>query len=173
MNIRIKQIAELSIYTAVAFIFSYLENLFPLPIPFPGIKLGLANLVIVLALYRRGITGAFSVSFVRNVLNAFTFGSLFGFLYSFAGSIASLFIMFVLTKIKHPHISIIGVSCVGGIIHNMGQLAVAALLVSFSAILPYFPFLYFSGLIAGMFIGILASYCQSRLPSITSSNNRS
>ena len=88
--------AVLSIYIAIAFIFSYIENLFPLPIPFPGIKLGLANLVIVLALCQFGLPYAFAISLLRNLLNAFTFGSLFGFFYSLAGSIASLFVMYLL-----------------------------------------------------------------------------
>lgn len=168
-----KQIAELSIYTAIAFIFSYIESLFPLPIPFPGIKLGLANLAVVLVLYRHGFISAFSVSMIRNLLNAFTFGSLFGFLYSLVGSIASLFIMFLLKKIKHPHISVIGVSCVGGIIHNIGQFAVASCLVGLTAILPYLPFLYFSGLIAGILIGVFALFCQNRLPKLAKPNNKS
>ena len=160
MNNKPKTIAILSIYIAIAFIFSYLENLFPLPIPFPGIKLGLANLVIVLCLYQLGLPYAFTVSVLRNLLNAFTFGSLFGFLYSMAGSVVSLVIMYLLKKTQ---LSLISVSCVGGIIHNIGQFAVASCLVSVSAVLPYLPFLYFAGLIAGAFIGIFAKLCFRRV----------
>ena len=87
MKPHIHTITELAIFTAIAFIFSYIESLFPLPIPFLGIKLGLANLVIVLVLYKNGFYQALTVSIVRGLLNAFTFGSLFGFLYSLAGSV--------------------------------------------------------------------------------------
>lgn len=156
--------AILSIYIAIAFIFSYIENLFPLPIPFPGIKLGLANLVIVLALCQFGLPYAFAISFLRNLLNSFTFGSLFGFFYSLAGSITSLFVMYLLLfPLKKTQLSLVSVSCVGGIIHNLGQFAVASFLVGPSAILPYLPFLYFAGLIAGALIGFVTRLCLQRL----------
>lgn len=164
MHSRTIRITELAAFTAVAFIFSYIESLFPLPLPFPGMKLGLANLVIVIVLYRQGFLSAFGVSMVRNVLNAITFGSLFGFFYSLAGSILSLCIMYLFQKNKHPQFSLIGVSAVGGIIHNIGQFIVAVCLVGFSAILNYLPFLYFAGLIAGILIGFLANLCLKRLP---------
>ena len=125
MKPHIHTITELAIFTAIAFIFSYIESLFPLPIPFPGIKLGLANLVIVLVLYKNGFCQALSVSIVRGLLNAFTFGSLFGFLYSLAGSVLSLIIMNLLKNKTHLHISAFGVSVAGGITHNIGQFAVA------------------------------------------------
>ncbi len=161
MKNKTKTMAVLSIYIAIAFI--YIENLFPLPIPFPGIKLGLANLVIVLALCQFGLPYAFAISLLRNLLNAFTFGSLFGFFYSLAGSIASLFVMYLLFPLKKTQLSLVSVSCVGGIIHNLGQFAVASFLVGPSAILPYLPFLYFAGLIAGALIGFVARLCLQRL----------
>ena len=158
MKPHIHTITELAIFTAIAFIFSYIESLFPLPIPFPGIKLGLANLVIVLVLYKNGFC------------QAFTFGSLFGFLYSLAGSVLSLIIMNLLKNKTHLHISAFGVSVAGGITHNIGQFAVAAWLVGPSAILPYFPFLYFSGLIAGGLIGAFVLLCRQRIPLFSSTN---
>lgn len=164
MNNRTAKIAELAVFTAAAFLFSYIESLFPLPIPFPGMKLGLANLVIVIILYREGLGAAFGVSMVRNILNALTFGSLFSLFYSLAGSVFSLLIMAVLKKAKHPQLSLISISAVGGIIHNIGQFVVAMCLVGFSAILRYLPFLYFAGLFAGVLIGILAKLCLDRLP---------
>ena len=149
MKPHIHTITELAIFTAIAFIFSYIESLFPLPIPFPGIKLGLANLVIVLVLYKNGFCQALTVSIVRGLLNAFTFGSLFGFLYSLAGSVLSLIIMNLLKNKTHLHISAFGVSVAG---------------------LPYFPFLYFSGLIAGGLIGAFVLLCRQRIPLFSSTN---
>lgn len=159
-----RKITELAIFTAVAFIFSYIESLFPLPIPFPGIKLGLANLVIIILLYRNGFKDAFAVSMLRNILNGLTFGSMFSFLYSLAGSVISLVVMGLIKEKKHPRFSTTGVSIVGGICHNFGQFMVAACLVGFRAILPYLPFLYFAGLVAGSLIGIFAGLCLKRLP---------
>lgn len=163
MNTKTKKIATTSIYIALAFIFSYLESLFPIPIPFPGIKLGLANLIIVIALYQLNFSSAFTISMIRNFLNAITFGSLFSFFYSLVGSVCSLLLMILLKKKKKTQLTIISVSCVGGITHNLGQFAVASCLVGLSAILPYLPFLYFSGLVAGALIGILAKLCLRRL----------
>lgn len=172
MHNRTHHLAELAVFTAVAFLFSYIESLFPLPIPFPGIKLGFANLVILIVLCRNGIKDAFGVSMVRNVLNALTFGSLFGFLYSLAGSILSLAAMALLFyRKKHPQLSLISISAVGGIIHNMGQFIVAVVLTGGSAILPYLPFLYFAGLITGILIGILSHFCLQRLPHSISNKN--
>lgn len=164
MSSHTRKITELAIYTAIAFIFSYIESLFPLPIPFPGIKLGLANLIILILLYRNGFREAFAVSMLRNLLNGITFGSLFSFLYSLAGSVISLVVMAGMKNKKHPHFSTTGVSIVGGICHNFGQFIVAACLVGFRAILPYLPFLYFAGLLAGALIGIFAALCLKRLP---------
>lgn len=168
MRVSTAKMAELSVFTAVAFIFSYIESLIPLPIPFPGIKLGLANLVVVIVLYRQGVAAAFGVSMTRNVLNALTFGSVFGFVYSLAGSVLSLIVMAgmrrqIETK-KHPRLTRVSVSAVGGIFHNMGQFVVAACLVGTDAIAHYLPFLYFAGLVAGILIGIMASLCLQRLP---------
>ena len=163
-SLSVRRMAELAVFTAIAFLFGYIESLFPLPLPFPGMKLGLANLVVVIVLYRFGFLPALGVSLLRNILNAFTFGSLFGFFYSLAGSLLSLAIMALWKKIKHPQFSLVSVSAVGGIFHNIGQFIVAVCLVGFSAIVYYLPFLYFAGLIAGVLIGVLADLCLRRLP---------
>lgn len=161
---KIRRISEFSIYTALAFIFGYIESLFPLPLPFPGMKLGLANLIIMIILYQKGFRCALGISMLRNVLNAITFGSLFSFFYSFAGSVLSLVVMGLLKKWCHPRLSILSVSALGGIFHNMGQLLIAALLVGFSSILWYLPILYFCGLTTGILIGAFSAGCLRRLP---------
>lgn len=164
---QIRQISEFSIYTALAFIFGYIESLIPLPVPFPGMKIGLANLVMMIVLYRKNFRYAFGISMLRNLLNAITFGSLFSLLYSLAGSVLSLIAMAGLKKVrwaqpKSEHI--VSVSALGGIVHNMGQLMVAALLVGFSSIIWYLPVLYFCGLLTGILIGMVSKQCLARLP---------
>ena len=153
----IRAVAELSIYVALAFIFGYLENLFPIPMPVPGMKLGFANVITVIVLYRRNFRDALLVSLLRIILNAFTFGSLFSLLYSLAGSLLSLFIM---TLIKRKT----SLAPAGGICHNLGQFITAGLLVGFPALIYYAPLLYFAGLISGILIGILCNCVLNLVP---------
>jgi heptaprenyl diphosphate synthase len=152
---------QYAMYISLAFIFSYLEGLVPLPIPFPGIRLGLANIIIVIVLYRQGFLSALGISVVRNILTALTFGNPYMFLYSMAGSLLSLMIMGVLKR--YTKFSIPSISCAGGILHNMGQLLVAMLTVGTSALWGYLPILYFAGAITGILMGIVAYECMKRI----------
>lgn len=160
---RSQTIAQFSLLTAVAMIFSYVESLIPLPLPFPGIKLGLANLILLLVLYRKGFRTTFLLSLLRNFLTAITFGNFFALLYSIAGSFFSITIMSLLKKHSH-HLSPLSISACGGIAHTMGQLLVAGCVVGFHSILGYLPFLYFGGFVTGIFIGFLTGMCLKRLP---------
>lgn len=156
---RTRQLAEFSIYTALAFIFGYIESLIPLPVPFPGMKIGLANLIIIIVLYKKDFRSAFCISMLRNFLNAFTFGSMFSLLYSLAGSILSVAVMGFIKRFGSRRFSVFSASILGGILHNMGQLLVASFLVGFSSILWYLPVLYFCGLLTGSIIGWIAARC--------------
>ena len=118
-----KRIAYLGMLTALAFIFSYVENLIPISIGIPGIKLGLANLVIVVALYTIGFKDALCLSIVRMILVAFSFSNLSAFLYSLAGGVLSLISMAI--GKKSGCFSPTGVSVLGGIAHNIGQILMA------------------------------------------------
>lgn len=159
-----KKITEFSIFTALAFVFSYMEALFPLPLPFPGIKLGFANLILLFALYRKNYRYALSLSLLRNILNAVTFGNAFSLIYSIAGGLLSLSLMALFKKWGHKRFSPISVSAIGGVAHTMGQLVVAGCVVGFDSILGYLPFLYFGGLITGVLIGTITNQCMKRLP---------
>jgi heptaprenyl diphosphate synthase len=161
-KLTVSSIASLSLATAAAFLFSYLEALFPFPLPFPGIKLGLANLVIVLLLYEKSVFQCVITCFLKNILMALTFGNLFLFAYSMTGGLLSIVFMYVIKKKFDFHV--ISVSVAGGIAHNLGQFFVAALMFGFSALLGYFPVLYFSGMITGGLIGIISYECRKRLP---------
>lgn len=141
---RSKKIAEYALYTALAFLFGYLENLFPLPLPFPGMKIGFANLIFVLILYKKGFRYTLSLSLLRIVLSAFTFGSLFSLLYSLVGSVLSLMLMAGLKTMTNNRFSMLSVSTAGGIAHCMGQWLVASLVVGFDSLRWYAPILYFS-----------------------------
>lgn len=147
-----KQIALYGLLVALAFIFSYLEHLIPLPLP-TGVKLGAANIVVVSALYLLGFRGAFVVSVVRIVLSGFAFG--IGTLpYSLAGGVLSLSAMLLLKK--RGTFSVTGVSVTGSVCHNIGQTLVAMVLLGTKTVY-YFPMLFFTGIVAGILIGIVSA----------------
>ena len=157
-----RHLALASMFAALALIFSYVEVLVPIPVPIPGVKLGLANLVILIALYRLGFRLAFSINCVRIVIAGLLFSGVFGMIYSFAGGILSILIMYLLKKIGC--FSIVGVSMAGGVAHNLGQLLTACLIVSNFGLMSYFAILFFTGMISGILIGILAYFIERRLP---------
>ena len=120
----------------------------------PGVKLGLANIVIVLALYILPACQVFAIQLMRIVLVSFLFGNLSMMLYSLAGGMLSLVVMLLLNR--RDVFSITGVSIAGGVSHNIGQLIVAALVVQNLKIMFYFPIMIMAGLITGCLIGVLA-----------------
>jgi heptaprenyl diphosphate synthase len=147
------QVAYYGIFVALAFVFSFVEVLIPISLGIPGIKLGLANIVVLTALYAMGPKEAFFISCVRIVLVGFTFGNMASLLYSLAGGLLSWLVMCLLKKIKG--FSMIGVSLAGGISHNIGQISVAALMLKTTSVIYYLPVLLIAGTITGILIGIL------------------
>ncbi|MCC8066826.1 MAG: Gx transporter family protein [Clostridiales bacterium] len=154
--------AYLGMFTALAMILSYVESLFPAFYGIPGVKLGLANSMSLVILYLIGVPGAFCVSVIRVVLTGFLFGNLFSIAYSLAGALLSLTVMSVMRK--SAHFSVVGISMMGGISHNIGQLVIAILLVENLNLLYYLPVLLLSGLVTGLVIGFLSAEILKRLP---------
>ena len=146
---------------ALAVLFSYVEMLIPLNLGIPGVKLGLANLVTIVAFYTIGVKEAVAITLVRIVLVGITFSNLFSMLYSLAGGELSLILMILCRK--RDWYGQTGVSIVGGVGHNVGQLIVAAIVVENTAVFYYFPYLLVAGIIAGMLIGILGGIVVNRL----------
>ena len=122
------RVAYFGVFTALALIFSYVETLIPINFGIPGVKLGLANLVIVIALYKMKLTEVYLLSVVRVLLSGFIFGNYFSIIYSLAGGLLSLTVMALLKKSKG--FSVMGISVAGGVFHNVGQLIVAMLGIS-------------------------------------------
>ena len=146
---------------ALAMIFSYVETMIPINFGIPGVKLGLANLVIVTAIYLFGGKQAFLISIVRIFLSGFMFGNLASIMYSLAGGLLSLAVMLLLKKTDK--LSILAVSVMGGICHNIGQLIVAMLVVENLKLIFYVPVLLISGFLTGLLIGIV---CRVILPAV-------
>lgn len=155
------KVAYFGVFTALALIFSYVESLIPIHLGIPVVKLGLANLIIVIALYRMNIKETFLLSIARIVLAGFLFGNLFAILYSLAGGMLSLGVMCMLKRTKK--FSVFGISMAGGVFHNVGQLSMAAIVLESISIGYYFPVLLIAGLITGFVIGVISNEMIKRL----------
>lgn len=156
-----KRVAYSAMLVALAMIFSYVEALIPFSFGIPGIKLGLANLVVVIGLFFLKPLQVFGILIARIVLTAFMFGNMSSLLYSLAGGMLSFCVMLLLKKCKG--FSIIGISMAGGVSHNVGQLVVAAWVVENLHVFYYMPVLLVVGLITGMLIGTVGQRVCSYL----------
>ncbi len=158
------KVAYFGVFTALALIFSYLESLIPINFGIPGVKLGLANLIIVIALYKMSAKEAFFLSVSRILLAGFMFGNYFSIIYSLAGGIMSLLVMALLKK--SGGFSVLGISIAGGVFHNVGQLIIAMLIVETFSVAYYFPVLLIAGVLTGLLIGIISREMLKRLVNI-------
>ncbi len=152
-----KKLTLLGLLTAIALILSYVEALLPpIFVAVPGIKMGLPNIAIIFVLYRFGLKEAAAVSLVRLAAVALLFGSAMTLIYSLAGAVLSLALMSLLKKSNL--FSMIGVSIVGGVSHNLGQILVAMWLMETAEIGYYMIILTVTGTIAGILIGLAGSF---------------
>jgi heptaprenyl diphosphate synthase len=160
-NFGAKKISFFALSIALAMIFSYLETLIPLPFFVPGMKLGLANIVTMVVLYKMGASPAAAIALARILLSALLFGNVFSLAYSLSGGIFSLAVMILLKKTGK--FSITGVSIAGGVCHNIAQIAAAALLLETAELIYYLPVLLVTGTVTGCFIGILGGLVLKKL----------
>lgn len=165
-----KTVALYGMLIALAFIFSYIESMIPFPVPIPGVKLGLANLVNVVGLYTVGAVGTAAVSLVRIVLVGFTFSNPGAMLYGLAGGALSLLAMILARKLDW--FGKAGVSILGGIFHNIGQLTVAALVTEQAGVFTYLPVLLAAGVVTGAVIGLLGGLIVERITPVVSRMGR-
>ena len=150
-----KKISLLAMLLSLSMVFSYFEARFPIITWIPGAKLGLANIVVMVALYEIGTKEAWCLSVLRVILTGFLFGNFFAVLFSLAGAFLSLGIMTVLKRFTK--LSMLFVSVAGGVFHNLGQIIVAGIVLENQNVWYYFPMLFFTGILAGAIIGILGS----------------
>lgn len=159
-----RKVAVLGLCSAGAILLGYVESLIPVSFFVPGMKLGLANLAIVLTLYFFGLGSAAVVQLVRIVVVGFLFGNLFSIAFSLAGGFFSLAVM-CLAK-RYGGFTVYGVSVAGGVSHNIGQIFVAAFLVENVKIVYYLPVLLLSGLVTGLLIGLVSDEAMRRLGAV-------
>ena len=159
-RLRTRTVTTLGMLTAVALVLGYLEHLIPIT-TIPGIKLGLSNTVLLYALYLMNGWCAAVLMCLKVVLSGLLFGGVSAMLYSLAGGILSLAAMLLIRRI--PGVSVIGVSIIGAVMHNVGQLIVASFVVETQAVLVYLPVLLVSAAVTGTLTGIVAKYVMRGL----------
>ena len=147
-----RRLTALSLTVSFALILSFIESRIPAFVAIPGIKVGLANIAIIFTLYKFGIKEAIAVSAVRVCLMATLFGSPVSFIYSLTGAVLSLSTMLLLKKLTP--LSEVAVSVSGGVMHNIGQICAASIMLGTNVVMYYLPFLLLSGTIAGIAVGV-------------------
>lgn len=150
-----KKLTTLGLSVALALILSYVESLLPPLVAVPGVKVGLPNIVILFLLYRYGWKEAASVSLIRLLLSAALFTGFAAFFYGLAGAVLSLLGSALLKR--SDRFSPLGVSVAGGVLHNLGQIALAALVLESGYLFAYLPVLLLSGTVAGAVVGGLSA----------------
>ena len=157
-----KKVSLYGILVSLAFIASYIEVLIPFNFHIPGMKLGLANIVVLAALYTGGAKAGITVSIIRIILVGLTFGNPYSAIYGLSGGVMSLAVMIALKKTYF--FGMTGVSMAGGVAHNLGQLLCAMILLKLPAVFTYLSYLILVGTVTGALIGIIDEEVLKRLP---------
>ncbi len=149
-----KKVSVIGLFTAMALLLSCIENMLPFRTGIPGIKLGIANLIIVITFYFLPSGEVLSISLLRVFFLSVFSGSPFTTAFSFTGAIASFFAMYI--SYRRNSFSPVGISIIGGVTHNLAQLLISTLLLNTPAFLWYSPVLLISGIITGLINGLIA-----------------
>ncbi len=158
----LKKLTLLSLFTTISLAVYAIESAVPPPVPIPGIKLGLANIVTLVLLRRFRAADALMVLFCRILLSALLFGQALSLLYSLAGGLTSLLVMCIVTRLlQNKQVYLTG--AMGGLTHNMGQLLTAYAVTATGGVFAYLPFLALSGVITGLFTGLCSGFLNKYL----------
>ena len=155
-------VAFLGLFTAFAMILSYVERLIPTFVAIPGIKLGLPNIAIIVILYKFGEKEAFIISMLRVLLSSLLFTNGITMLYGLVGATLSFIVMILLKNT----LSLVTVSILGGVVHNIGQIIVAYFILQTEQLMYWLPVLIISGVIAGAVIGLIAALTYKKLDKV-------
>ena len=159
-----KKITYTALYTAVAVIMHYLESLLPVLFPFaPGVKLGLANVVSLVALFTLSTGQAYIITTVRCIIGALMGGNLFAVIYSLTGGIIALTGQVILLKTLFPKVTTVGISVFGSLLHNAVQLSVASIVV-WTNLIAYLPYMMLTGVVTGLLTGLTARFTVLSIP---------
>ena len=156
-----KRLALRGILIALAMVLSYAESLIPIDLVVPGAKLGLANIVTIFAVFFLGLSDALLIGVLRVILTTILFGNAVMMVYSLAGAVTSILLMWFCSGLKK--FGIIGISVIGAVSHNAAQCIVAALMIQNKNIIGYLPLLLIFGVISGLLTGTISSEVIRRL----------
>ncbi len=156
-----ERVSFLGLLISLSLVLSYIESLIPFFPMFPGIRIGLANTVVLFALYKRSFSDSLIISIFKCLISGFLFGSLLSFLYSVCGSAVSLMVMYLLRKTSL--FNTVAVSTAGAVCHNMSQLCLAVILLETGALVYYIPVLVLAGAVAGIITGLITEQIIKRV----------
>lgn len=167
MNNRLQKLIYISLLVAQGVVIGLLENMIPYPFAFaPGAKLGLPNLITIIAVFTMRKRESFLLVWMRLMLTTLLGGTLSTFLYSMSGAMLSYAGMLLMKKMGPKRVSIIGISAAGGFLHNVGQLITASVIAQTWTVMLYLPILSFLGILSGIAIGIAANYLMRHVRTI-------
>lgn len=156
----IRKLTSLAMFISAALILHVVEAMIPLPFPVPGIKLGLANIVTLLAIIFFDFKDVLVIVLLRCFMGSVFGGSISGFLFSISGGILSAFVMWFFYRKLSKYFSLVGISTAGAVVHNIGQLFMAGIIISDFRIYLYLPVLMTASVCTGIFIGIVCNYTK-------------
>lgn len=160
---KLNKIVFLSLLVSIGLALSVLETSIPFPIPIPGARLGLSNIVILVSLIIFGFRDTFIVSILKSIVLMLVTGSISSFIYSISGAILSTIVMFIVYKYFLNIFSLIGISILGAVAHNTAQVSVATVIMNNIKIFSYLPVLLLLSLFTGYFVGISSNYISKNL----------
>ncbi|ADL07502.1 Gx transporter family protein [Thermosediminibacter oceani] len=158
-----RKMIYLSLLVAGGVALHLVESLIPIPFPVPGAKLGLANIVSLLAIALYGTREGLEVNILRCLIGSLLGGSMSSLLYSLSGAVSSTIMMGIAYTYFKNAFSLVGISIIGGVTHNIAQVTVASLILSTFGLFSYLPFLMVVGLLTGVFTGFAAGFARNNL----------
>lgn len=161
MNNNTKKLTTMAIMVSFALILSFIESRIPAFVAIPGVKVGLANIAVIFTLYKMGVKEAAAISVVRILLVSMLFGSPVSLIYSLAGAALSFAVMLLLKEFTP--LTEVAVSVSGGVMHNIGQIIAASIVMDTNIVVYYLPFLVLSGTIAGIVVGLITAMLIKRV----------
>lgn len=161
MNNNTKKLTTMAIMVSFALILSFIESRIPAFVAIPGVKVGLANIAVIFTLYKMGVKEAAAISVVRILLVSMLFGSPVSLIYSLAGAALSFAVMLLLKEFTP--LTEVAVSVSGGVMHNIGQIIAASIVMDTNIVVYYLPFLVLSGTIAGIVVGLTTAMLIKRV----------
>lgn len=162
---RTKKLTILSMLVTLALVLSIVESWIPLPFVFPGVKLGLANIITIVVIFYFGLKDTLLLVLTRCLLASLFGGGFIPFLFSIAGGVLSTIVMYILHKKTPKLFSITGISIAGSVCHNLGQIVIAIIITKDIAVTGYLPILLISGLFMGLFVGLCSGFAIKAIKS--------